>query len=165
MRGENARHDLAAINATLALFKQDGEVRPHRGLSRMFRRAELFALCSAALEAAGRPIDTRELAKAVAEAKGLDGQEEKCWHLPIVSVMARQAAMFGLGAFSGMLIAAIVKIAASYFNVHSNARHVLDLYIDGKTISINVSSIDKENPKKLDHAIRAIGLARKRATC
>jgi hypothetical protein len=91
---ENARRDLAAINATLALFLQEGELRPHMGLSRMFRRGELFQLCKGALEAAGSPLDTRELAKAVAEAKDLDGQDRvlrKAIALSIVNVMARQA--------------------------------------------------------------------------
>ncbi len=90
---ENARRDLATINATLVLFQQDGELRPHMGLSRLFKRNELFRLCKEALEAAGRPLDTRELARAVAIAKGLDGDDRvlrKALALSIVNIMARQ---------------------------------------------------------------------------
>ncbi len=64
------------------------------GLSRLFRRGELFAICRAALEDAGQPLDTRELSKAVAIAKGLDEQDRvlrKALALAIVNVMARQA--------------------------------------------------------------------------
>src|SRR5262249_24761791 len=71
---ENARRDLTAINATLALFLQEGELRPHMGLARMFGSGELFQLCKATLEASGTQLDTRELARAVAVAKGLDSQ-------------------------------------------------------------------------------------------
>jgi hypothetical protein len=81
---ENARRDLATINATLALFLQEGELRPHM----------VFLLCKSALEIAGTPLDTRELARAVAQMKGLDGRERvlrKALALSIVNIMARQA--------------------------------------------------------------------------
>jgi hypothetical protein len=61
------------------------------GLARMFRPVQL---CKAALEAAGIPLNTRELATVVAEAKGLDGQDRvlrKALALSIVNVMTRQA--------------------------------------------------------------------------
>ena len=74
------------------------------------------------------------------------------------------AATIGLGIFFVALVGALIDVAASYFAVHSKSKHILELYIDGNTISIDVSSIDKENPKKLDHAIHAISAVR-RAIC
>lgn len=71
------------------------------------------------------------------------------------------AAMFGFGAFLGLLIVAATRIIAAYVNIHSKSKHALELNIDGHNISINVSSIDKENPKKLDDAIKAVGAARR----
>lgn len=107
---ENAQRDLSAVNATLALFKQEGDVRPSMGIARMFRRGELFGLCKGALSAAGKPLDTREIAQAVAVAKGLDGQDRvlgKALALSIVSIMARQAnrgTIFAVGKRHGVRI-------------------------------------------------------------
>ena len=73
-RAEAARRDLAHINATLALFAVDGppsEIRAYADTSRLFKRGELATLCRSALVEHG-PQDTRELARRVAEAKGLD---------------------------------------------------------------------------------------------
>lgn len=112
---ENARRDLAAINATLALFLQNGELRPHMGLARMFRRGELLALCKKVLEAAGTPLDTRKLSQAIAEAKGLDGQDRvlrKALALSIVTLMARQAkrgAVMNAGKQCGVRLWASIK--------------------------------------------------------
>jgi hypothetical protein len=69
--------------------------------------------------------------------------------------------MLGLGMFSAMLITSAVRLVISYFSVHSHSKHALELDIDGKIISIDLSSIDKENPRKIDNAIAAIGLARR----
>lgn len=91
---ENARRDLAALNATLALFKQDGELRPTMSIARMFARGEIFKLCVAALQAANEPQDTRQLARAVANAKGLDADDRvirKALALSIVNVLTKQA--------------------------------------------------------------------------
>jgi hypothetical protein len=91
---EAARCDLAAINATMALFKQDGVIRPTMSIARMFKRGELFAMCKDAIEAAGEAQDTRQLARAVAQAKGLDAGDRvirKALALSIVNVMTRQA--------------------------------------------------------------------------
>lgn len=91
---EAARRDLAAINATMAMFKQDGAIRPTMSIARMFKRGELFAMCKAAIEAAGEAQDTRQLARAIAQAKGLDADDRvirKALALSIVNVLTRQA--------------------------------------------------------------------------
>lgn len=64
--------DLAAVTTTIGMYAKDGYYRPNMSLTRLFRRGEVFRLATAALEAAGRPLDTRELALAIGEAKGLD---------------------------------------------------------------------------------------------
>ena len=64
--------DLAVVTATLAIFQREGDYRPGMSLSRLFRRGEAFKVVCAALKAAGKPLDTRELARALAEHKGLD---------------------------------------------------------------------------------------------
>lgn len=90
---KRCQYDLASINATLALFKQEGELRPHMGLARLFRRNELFRLCLEALAVANAPQDTRQLARLVAMAKGLDPEDrvlKKALALSIVTVLARQ---------------------------------------------------------------------------
>lgn len=91
-----ARKDLAHVNATLRLFKV-GDAPPtfpvHMGLARLFEYGEVFALCRQALEAAGKPLDTRELARAVAAAKGLDGEDKvlrQALALSIVNALTRQ---------------------------------------------------------------------------
>lgn len=63
------------------------------GLSRIFCRRELFERRIAVLEAAGRPLDMRELAQAGANAKGLDGDDRvlKALALSIVNIMVKQA--------------------------------------------------------------------------
>ena len=77
------------------------------------RVQRLFALCKDALAAVGQPLDTRELARAVAEAKGLDGQDRvlrKALALSIVNVMARQAKrgmVFAVGKRRGVRIWAV----------------------------------------------------------
>jgi hypothetical protein len=107
---ENVRRGLAASDATLALFLQEGELRPHIGLARMFRRGEMFCLCKAVLEASGRPLETGELARAIAEEKGLDGQGKvlrKALAVSIVNMMALQAergTVFAAGKRSGVRI-------------------------------------------------------------
>ncbi|TAL78093.1 MAG: hypothetical protein EPN75_11685 [Beijerinckiaceae bacterium] len=72
---EAARHDLMHVNATMRLFELNGavEVFPvHADTSRLFRRGEITRICKEALAAAPEGLDTRELARAVIRAKGLD---------------------------------------------------------------------------------------------
>jgi hypothetical protein len=64
--------DLAAVTTTIGMYAKDGYYRPNMSLTRLFRRGEVFRLATAALEAAGKPLDTRELALVIGEAKGLD---------------------------------------------------------------------------------------------
>jgi len=68
---EQARADLAHVNATLHLFEAPGagEAFPmHYNLDRLFKRREIGELCHQAL--ANGPMDTRQLAEWVIEAKG-----------------------------------------------------------------------------------------------
>lgn len=69
---EQCERDLAAVTTTIGMYAKDGFYRPNMSLSRLFRRGELYKLALAALEAAGKPLDTRELALAIGQAKGLD---------------------------------------------------------------------------------------------
>lgn len=101
MEIERCRCDLAAVNATLALFAQEGELRPTMTLSRMFKRGEIFAICKQAIEATGKPLDTRELARAVAVAKGMDGDDRvlrKALALSVVTVLGMRAKRGQIGA-------------------------------------------------------------------
>lgn len=68
---EQARADLAHVNATLHLFEAPGagEAFPmHYNLDRLFKRFEIGELCRKAL--ADGPKDTRQLADWIVEAKG-----------------------------------------------------------------------------------------------
>jgi hypothetical protein len=72
-----ARRDLASVNATLRLFKLDGEASEfpvYVDTLRLFRRGEIVTLCKAALAKEG-PLDTRELALRVIQAKGMDAND------------------------------------------------------------------------------------------
>jgi hypothetical protein len=71
---ETAKHDLAAVNATLRLFELSGETLQfpaYVDLGRLWKRGEIVAVCREALAAEG-PLDTRELAVHVLRAKGMD---------------------------------------------------------------------------------------------
>lgn len=70
---EQARIDLASVNATLRLFKQDAdpESRVYLDTLRLFKRGELVAICKKVLAEEGT-LDTRELATRVIRARGLD---------------------------------------------------------------------------------------------
>jgi len=74
---DQARADLAAIAAAIAIFEGDrgkGTVLPVYGdLKRLFRRSEGFRLAQEAL--ASGPKTTRELAAYIAAAKGLDARD------------------------------------------------------------------------------------------
>lgn len=67
--------DLAVVSATLAIFEREGDYRPGMSLSRLFKRGEAFKVACEALQAAGKPLDTRELARALAVHKGLDPED------------------------------------------------------------------------------------------
>ncbi len=72
-RLDQARADLAHINAAISIFAASGErqvLPPYVDVHRLFARGEAMALCKAAL-AAG-PMNTRQLALHVMKAKGLD---------------------------------------------------------------------------------------------
>ena len=57
---QQARRDLAHVQATLALFATDdpGTIRAYTDTSRLFNRGEVWTLCCAALAERG-PMDTR----------------------------------------------------------------------------------------------------------
>ena len=75
-KAEQARRDLAHVNATLAIFATNdpADVRAYTDTSRLFRRGELWTLCIASLKEHG-PQDTRELSRRVAEAKAMDASD------------------------------------------------------------------------------------------
>jgi hypothetical protein len=91
-----ARRDLAHVNATLELFERNGSptAYPSRiSIVRMFKRGELFALCTTALAEAPEGLDTRELALAAIRAKGMDENDRvlrKAIGFRIVQAMLRQ---------------------------------------------------------------------------
>jgi hypothetical protein len=69
-----AQVDLAHVQAALRLFEASGsphDMPPYVDLNRILRRGETTALCLAALAAEG-PMDTRQLAERVMQAKGLN---------------------------------------------------------------------------------------------
>ena len=68
-----ARADLAHINAAITIFEASGErqaLPPYVDVHRLLKRGEAMTLCKAAL--AQGPLNTRQLALKVMEAKGLD---------------------------------------------------------------------------------------------
>lgn len=70
---EQARADLAHINAAIRIFEASGDVKDmprYVDVHRLFKRGEPMELCKAAL--ASGPKTTRELALYVMESKGLD---------------------------------------------------------------------------------------------
>jgi hypothetical protein len=71
---DQARHDLAHVNATMRLFEVNGERTEfpvYVQLKRLFSRGELPRLCREALEASPEgELDTRQLAAHVMAAKG-----------------------------------------------------------------------------------------------
>ncbi len=63
-------------------------------LNRLFKRGELFAVCKKAIADAGKPQDTRELARACAVAKGLDPADRivaKALALMLVTILSKRA--------------------------------------------------------------------------
>lgn len=97
---EKLRQSIVAINGTLAIFSTTGEVRTGVSLNRLFKRGELFAVCKAAIAEAGKPLDTRELARACAVAKGLDPADRvvtKALALMLVTILTKRAAAGQIG--------------------------------------------------------------------
>ncbi len=69
-----ARHDLAALNATIAHFQRTDEksdVTPYFDLHRLFRRGEMGKLAKDMLTAEG-PLTTTEIAERIVAVKGFD---------------------------------------------------------------------------------------------
>jgi hypothetical protein len=93
-----ARRDLAVVNATLELFERGGEPNgypSHMSIVRMFKRGEIFGLAKAALAEAPDGLDTRELARSVIRAKGMDENDRvlrKAIGFRIVQALLRQEA-------------------------------------------------------------------------
>lgn len=74
----DARRDLQHVTATIQLFEAAASpegVRVYQDIHRLFKRGEIVALCRAALADRG-PLDTRELAQAVMDAKGFTADAE-----------------------------------------------------------------------------------------
>src|SRR5579872_7404606 len=75
---KDAQADLAHVAASLRLFELTGdpsEFPAYIDLNRLLRRGETTKICIAALMAEG-PLDTRELAQRVMQAKGLNGGDK-----------------------------------------------------------------------------------------
>lgn len=76
-RLEQARADLAHVNAVITLFEASGDVNAlaaYVDLHRLFRYGEIAAMCKAAL--ADGPKNTREIAAYVIREKGLDAGDK-----------------------------------------------------------------------------------------
>ena len=72
-----ARSDLAHINAAIMIFEASGDEKTlaaYADLHRLFKYGEKTALCKAAL--ASGPMNTREIAAYVINAKGLDAGDK-----------------------------------------------------------------------------------------
>ncbi|AIQ89774.1 hypothetical protein [Methylobacterium oryzae] len=71
-----AERDLSSVNAVLALYDLSPSTQTrfpaYANLNRLFAYGEMFKLCKAALEEAGKPLDTREITRAIIRAKGWD---------------------------------------------------------------------------------------------
>lgn len=67
---EQARADLAHVNAAMRLFDAGDDVRPYVDIHRVFKRAEKIALCREALVSG--PMTTKEVALFLMRRKGLD---------------------------------------------------------------------------------------------
>ncbi|MEE8628829.1 MULTISPECIES: hypothetical protein [Methylobacterium] len=71
-----AERDLSSVTAVLALYDLSPTTQTrfpaYAHLNRLFAYGEMFNLSKAALEEAGRPLSTRELAAAVIQAKQWD---------------------------------------------------------------------------------------------
>jgi len=75
---KEAQHDLAHVNACLRLYELTGDPRdfpPYIDLNRLLHRGETTRLCLEALAKEG-PLDTRELAQRVMQAKGLNPEDK-----------------------------------------------------------------------------------------
>jgi len=71
-----AERDLSSVTAVLALYDlqpaKQMRFPAYANLNRLFVYGEMFGLCKRAIEDAGRPLSTREIALAVIRAKGWD---------------------------------------------------------------------------------------------
>jgi hypothetical protein len=90
---EQARQDLSAIHAAVAVFSGEGPLpKSYMNLSGVFPRGVLPKLCQGALEAASGPLSTRELALSAIKAKGLDESDRrlrKAVAYKVVQIMRR----------------------------------------------------------------------------
>jgi hypothetical protein len=74
---EQARADLAHINAAIRLFEASGNAKDmprYVDVHRLFKRREPIELCKAAL--ANGPMTTKELVQYLMKVKGLDGGDK-----------------------------------------------------------------------------------------
>ena len=75
---DQARRDLVHLSATLAMFEASGDDRQVASFldtHRLLKRGEMIALVRLELSK-GEPLDTRELSRRIAVAKGLDGGDK-----------------------------------------------------------------------------------------
>ena len=75
----SAERDLSSVTAVLALYELSPTAQTrfpaYAHLNRLFAYGEMFRLCKAALQDAGKPLTTREIALAVIRVKGWDDSD------------------------------------------------------------------------------------------
>ncbi|BAQ49589.1 hypothetical protein [Methylobacterium aquaticum] len=91
-----AEQDLSSVTAVLALYDLSPSTQTrfpaYAHLNRLFAYGEMFGLCKTALEEAGKPLTTRELALAVIRAKRWDehdGQLRKAVAYRLIQSLTR----------------------------------------------------------------------------
>ena len=75
-----AKADLMHVVGAVRLFDPMAVGRPataYHGVTKTLRRSEMFALCRAALEGAGEPLDTRQLSRHVITSRGWDSDDKR----------------------------------------------------------------------------------------
>ena len=100
----NAERDLSSVVAVLPLYEVSPTAQTrfpaYAHLNRLFVYGEMFKLCKDALAEAGRPLDTREVTRAVIRAKGWDESDamlRKAVAYPLIQNLTRAAMQGGIG--------------------------------------------------------------------
>ncbi|HJE25525.1 MAG TPA: hypothetical protein K8W01_17890 [Methylorubrum populi] len=109
---DKAERDLSSVTAVLALYDVSPETQTrfpaYAHLNRLFAYGEMFNLCKQALEEAGKPLNTREIALAVIRMKGWDDgdmQLRKAVAYRLIQSLgtaARQGRIAGVGKRQGV---------------------------------------------------------------
>ncbi len=76
----DAKADLFHLAATVKLFDPTAAEKPatvYHAATKTLKRADLFELCKAALEASPEPLDTRQLARYVIDSQAWDVEDRR----------------------------------------------------------------------------------------